>query len=241
MTASAWSLTRAANRVHSLPLQGCLFDLYGPFYEFRPVDPDEHPNKCSNYQPDLIYQVGICTISPSRFHHKVARTRAFRPGSHMSRATLHMLCGKIASGKSTLTAELSLIPSTVVISEDCWLTRLFGPEMNEIADYVRCSQRLRAVIGPHVQELLRLGVSVVLDFPANTLATRAWMKTLFEGAEADHCLHFLDVPDEVCKARLRARNAGGTHAFSASDAEFDLITSYFIPPSEAEGFRIVRR
>jgi predicted kinase len=159
----------------------------------------------------------------------------------MSQAMLHMLCGKIASGKSTLTAELSRTPSTVVISEDFWLRRLFGMEMNEVADYVRCSQRLREVIGPHVQELLRLGVSVVLDFPANTVATRAWMRTLFEGAEADHCLHFLDVRDEVCKARLRARNAAGTHDFAASDAEFDLITSYFTPPSEAEGFRIVRR
>ncbi len=118
------------------------------------------------------------------------------------------------------------MPSTVVISEDFWLSRLVGPEMNDVADYVRCSQRLRAVIGPHVQQLLRLGVSVVLDFPANTVATRAWMKTLFEGAGADHCLHFLDVADDICKARLRARNAGGTHDFAASDAEFDLITSY---------------
>lgn len=159
----------------------------------------------------------------------------------MSRATLHMLCGKIAAGKSTLTAELSLLPATIVISEDFWLSRLFGPEMHDVADYVRCAQRLREVIGPHVQQLLRLGLSVVLDFPANTIATRAWMKTLFEAAEADHCLHFLDVADEVCKARLRARNAAGTHDFAASDAQFDRITSYFVPPSEAEGFKIVRR
>lgn len=159
----------------------------------------------------------------------------------MSHATLHMLCGKIASGKSTLTAELSLLPATIVMSEDFWLSRLFGPEMHDVADYVRCSQRLREVIGPHVQQLLRLGLSVVLDFPANTVATRAWMKTLFEAAEADHCLHFLDVADEVCKARLRARNAAGTHDFAASDAQFDRITGYFVPPSEAEGFRIVRR
>jgi predicted kinase len=159
----------------------------------------------------------------------------------MSQATLHMLCGKMAAGKSTLTAELSRMPSTVVISEDFWLRRLFGPEMNDVADYVRYSRRLREAVAPHVQELLRIGVSVVLDFPANTLATRAWMKTLFDVAEADHCLHFLDVPDEVCKARLRARNAAGTHDFAASDAEFDLITSYFVPPSEAEGFKVVRR
>ena len=159
----------------------------------------------------------------------------------MSQATLHMLCGKMAAGKSTLTAELSRMPSTVVISEDFWLRRLFGPEMKDVADYVRYSRRLRGAVAPHVQELLRIGVSVVLDFPANTLATRAWMRTLFDVAEADHCLHFLDVPDEVCKARLRARNAAGTHDFAASDAEFDLITSYFVPPSEAEGFKVVRR
>ena len=74
------------------------------------------------------------------------------------RATLHMLCGKIAAGKSTLTAELGRMPSTVVISEDFWLSRLFGPEMNDVADYIRYSRRLREAVGPHVQDLLRLGV-----------------------------------------------------------------------------------
>jgi predicted kinase len=157
-----------------------------------------------------------------------------------NRATLHMLCGKIAAGKSTLTAELGRMPSTVVISEDFWLSRLFGSEMKDVEDYIRCSRRLRDAVGPHVQDLLRIGVSVVLDFPANTPSMRAWMRTLFETAGADHRLHFLDVPDEVCKARLRARNAAGTHDFAASDAEFDLISSYFVPPLEAEGFKVIR-
>jgi predicted kinase len=159
----------------------------------------------------------------------------------MSHATLHMLCGKIAAGKSTLTAELSRAPSTIVISEDFWLSRLFGPELKDVTDYVRCSRRLREAVGPHIQDLLRIGVSVVLDFPANTPSTRAWMRTVFEEAGADHCLHFLDVPDEVCKARLRARNVAGTHDFAAADAEFDLIASYFVPPSDAEGFKVIRR
>jgi hypothetical protein len=34
---------------------------------------------------------------------------------------------------------------------------------------------------------------------------------------AEHRLYFLDVPDEVCMARLRQRNAGGTHDFAAND------------------------
>lgn len=159
----------------------------------------------------------------------------------MATGTLHMICGKMASGKSTLTAELAQAPGTVVISEDFWLARLFGPEMHEVADYIRCSRRLREPMTPHIQDLLRAGVSVVLDFPANTVPTRAWMRTLFEGAGADHRLHVIDVSDEICKARLRARNAEGLHDFAATEAQFDAITSYFVLPSEDEGFTVVRR
>lgn len=156
-----------------------------------------------------------------------------------SQATLHLMCGKIAAGKSTLTRRLADASGTVLLSEDHLLARLYPGELIAVADYVRCSARLRDAIGPHVQALLRAGVSVVLDFPANTLKTRAWARSLFERAEADHRLHYLCVPDEVCRQRLRARNAEGAHEFAAGDAEFDLITSYFVPPTDAEGFNIV--
>lgn len=150
-----------------------------------------------------------------------------------------MICGKIAAGKSTLATTLAAHPHTIRISEDAWLACLFKDEQKTIEDYVRNSRRLREAMGDHVVELLRAGLSVVLDFPANTPASRQWMRGLFERAGADHRLHFLDVPDEVCKARLRARNAAGTHSFNASDAEFDLFTSYFVPPSATEGFEVV--
>lgn len=104
---------------------------------------------------------------------------------------------------------------------------------------MRCTGHLRDALTAHIIALLGAGLSVVLDFPANTLASRRWMRSLFEGAGADHQLHYLDVPDEVCKARLRARNAEGTHAFETSDAQFDLITGYFEAPTPAEGFNLV--
>ena len=43
--------------------------------------------------------------------------------------TLHLLCGKIASGKSTLAKELATQPSTVIIGEDDWLAHLFPGEI----------------------------------------------------------------------------------------------------------------
>ena len=154
------------------------------------------------------------------------------------RATLHMLCGKIAAGKSTLAAELAANHQALLVSEDFWTSHLFGPELREVADYIRLSRRLREAMGPHLTDILRAGISIVLDFPANTRANRAWMKAIYEAAGADHVLHVLDAPDEVCRSRLRARNAAATHEFAASDEQFDLITSYFEAPAADEGFAI---
>lgn len=158
-----------------------------------------------------------------------------------TRPTLHLLCGKIASGKSTLAKELADTPRTVIIGEDDWLEHLFPGEINSVDDYVRCTVRLRNAIGSHVTALLRIGVSVVLDFPANTVTNRTWMKSLLTGVQSELVLHFLDVPDDECLVRLRARNAARSHAFVVDDAQFDLITSYFVAPDKAEGFNIIWR
>jgi predicted kinase len=156
-----------------------------------------------------------------------------------TRPTLHLLCGKIASGKSTLAKKLAGTLRTVLISEDDWLEHLFPSEINSVDDYVRCTVRLRSAIGPHVTDLLRNGVSVVLDFPANTIANRTWMKSLLIGIQSNLVLHFLDVPDNECLARLHSRNTVRSHTFVVDDVQFDLITSYFVAPEKEEGFNIV--
>lgn len=153
---------------------------------------------------------------------------------------LHMVCGKIAAGKSTLTKHLAAQPKTVLISEDDWLALLYPNEIQALADYVRCAGRLREAMSGHIAALLAAGTSVVLDFPSNTPATRSWARGVFEKAEAAHRLHYLEVPDDVCKARLRARNLSGEHPFQTTDAQFDQITSHFVPPGAKEGFNIVR-
>jgi len=74
-------------------------------------------------------------------------------------ATLHLLCGKIAAGKSTLAATLADAQGTVLISEDHWLARLYPGEIGDIADYARAARRLCDAIGPHIRALLRAAVS----------------------------------------------------------------------------------
>jgi predicted kinase len=153
--------------------------------------------------------------------------------------TLHLLCGKIASGKSTLAAKLGSSPGCVIVSEDYWLAALFANEMQSISDYAHFSSKLRNAMKPHLVALLQAGLSVVLDFPANTRTQRDWMMSIIEESGADNRLHYLKVSDEVCRTRLHARNAEGTHDFAATDQQFDSITRYFSAPTVEEGFNII--
>lgn len=153
--------------------------------------------------------------------------------------TLHLVCGKIAAGKSTLCNRLAADPATLLVSEDRWMKGLYGPEMHSVEDYMRYSARFRDVIGPHIEDVLRAGLSVVLDFPANTVATRQWMHGIFENAGVAHQLHYLKASDALCRARMHARYARGEHEFLVTDDQFDLITSCFTPPAQSEGFNTI--
>ena len=64
------------------------------------------------------------------------------------------------------------------------------------------------------------------------------MRAMFEEAGASHQLHFLDVSDEVCRARMHARAAAGGDG--VSDAEFDHVTSFFVAREPNEGFNVIR-
>lgn len=165
---------------------------------------------------------------------------AATPAAPSCGPTLHLVCGKIAAGKSTLTNQLARAPNTVLINEDKLLATLYPGEIQSVADYVRCTTKLRSAIQPLVEDILAAGSSVVLDFPANTLASRSWMKTIITNTSASHCLHFLDVSDEECKRRLNRRNEEATHQFRTSEAEFDQITQFFTPPTNDEGFNVQR-
>ena len=155
------------------------------------------------------------------------------------RPTLHLICGKIAAGKSTLAKQLAAAPATLLISEDHWMAHLFKAELQTLDDYRIYSARLRAAMGPQVADILKAGLSVVLDFPANTVESRRWMRAIADAAGCADVLHVLDPPDAVCLARLRARNAAGEHPFQTSDADFALFSRYFVRPTPDEGFPIV--
>ena len=162
-----------------------------------------------------------------------------RPEKMMtSNAALHLLGGKAGAGKSTLAASLAAEHAAILIAEDIWLIRHYGP-MKSFDEYKTYSQRARTVVGPLVVDLLRRGINVVLDYPANTKASRVWLRSLSESAGAHHLLHYLDTPDEVCLQRIERRNIERPEgSYHLTKDDFDFVSSYFQAPEATEGFTI---
>jgi predicted kinase len=158
------------------------------------------------------------------------------------RPKVYFMCGKMAAGKSTYARGLAQTKDAVLFIQDELLDTLYPGEIRSIEDFVKYSARVREALSPHIQHLLTHGVSVVLDFPGNTRIQRRWFREILEGANVEHELHFIDVPNDLCKRQLRQRSAT-LPAGSAwtTDAEFDAITAYFQAPDEDEKFNVIRQ
>jgi predicted kinase len=157
----------------------------------------------------------------------------------VSVATLHFFCGKAGAGKSTRASALAQDGTAILLSEDIWLSRLYGDQIKVFDDYIRFSQKLNTVITPLVTNLLSAGMSVVMDYQANTRRRRSWFRSMFESANAEHVLHYLPTPDTLCLERIAKRNAEMPEGSSQlTVADYWHVTSYFEPPEESEGFNV---
>jgi predicted kinase len=155
-------------------------------------------------------------------------------------ATLLFFAGKMAAGKSTLAKRLAEREDAVVLNQDELLDALFPGLVVNVASYLEYSGRINKTIAPIVTALLMKGVSIVLDFPANTRNQRAWFRGIIDATGADHELHFVNTPDAICKARLKARSAHlppGTKWTTEED--FELVSSHFVAPAAGEGFNVI--
>ena len=157
------------------------------------------------------------------------------------RARLYFMCGKMAAGKSTHAKELAKAKGAVIFVQDELLDALYPGEILVIEDFVKCSARVRDAVSPYIVEFLARGISVVLDFPGNTVGQRAWFRGLVESAGVEHELHYIDATDDLCKRQLKQRSSAlpaGTPW--TTEAEFDAVNAFFQAPTEQERFNVIR-
>ncbi|WP_406662956.1 AAA family ATPase [Gallaecimonas sp. GXIMD1310] len=157
----------------------------------------------------------------------------------MAPGTLTFFTGKMGAGKSTLAAQIARQQQAVLLSEDEWLSALYPGQITSVKDYITYAERLKSQMQPLVQAMLAAGTSVVMDFPANTTAQRAWFKAIFTAVAAPHRLVFIDVSDALCLQQIEKRRLAEPHRAATDTPEmFARISAYFQPPAAAEGFNV---
>jgi predicted kinase len=161
-------------------------------------------------------------------------------------ATIHLLFGPVGSGKTTYGRALAAERRAAFFCLDEWMAALFMMDapVPLTLDWAlprteRCEQQIWAV----ARQLLALGVDVILELGFFKRAQRARVRAHVTDAGAEATIHVLDVPRELRRERVRARNQGSaTLTVEVDDAMFDWAEDYYEPldDDELRGVHIVR-
>ena len=153
--------------------------------------------------------------------------------------TAFLICGSTGAGKTTYSRTLAESKCAQVFSIDEWMKTLFwmdAPPKPDIDWSLSRVHRCEIQIWLVSQRLLKTGQAVVLDLGFSKKEQRDRVKSWIESAGYKAELHFLDVPVDVRRKRVQARNLSrsGTFSFEVDDAMFDWMESYFERPSGDE-------
>ncbi len=120
----------------------------------------------------------------------------------MSEARLILTCGLPGAGKTALAKQLAADRSAVRLTKDEWLWAL-GSSPWDMPTQVKVEHELWHL----AQEILRLGLSVVLDFGLWARIERDEMRSTARCLGVGVELHYLDVPTDELWRRIEARNS----------------------------------
>ena len=139
---------------------------------------------------------------------------------------LHLVCGKPAAGKSTLTARLGAADDTRVISEDSWLAALYGAayyvfEEKEDDRWARAVQQYVIHLLPHETKSPKrlLDVGCALGHVAALAQRRGWRVTGIDiSASAVSRARSPSSNGRRAPCSRGARNSGSPHSAASTAA-----------------------
>ena len=154
-------------------------------------------------------------------------------------ATVHLVCGPIAAGKTTYSRKLALELGAVRFSLDEWVVGLFGktlPEPMNIEWWTEHCELCRERIWTTCCALLPLHVDVILDFGLPDRASRERYRGAAQALGAAARLHVVEAERALRRERnlRRNREQGETYALQVSEPMFDGAEPWWEPPTADE-------
>jgi predicted kinase len=148
----------------------------------------------------------------------------------VSEARLILTCGLPGTGKTALARQLAADRGAVRLTKDEWLWAIGATPWDTSA-----REKVEAELWRLAQEILRLGLSVVLDFGLWARSERDEKRSVARSLGAGVELHYLDVPADEMWRRIEARNSAppwDSHPIRRSD--LDAWLRMFREPDAAE-------
>jgi predicted kinase len=140
------------------------------------------------------------------------------------------MCGLPAAGKTAQARQLAADRSALRLTQDEWVIAL-GASPWDVSSRDKVDRELWRL----ALEVLRLGLSVVVDFGLWSRGERDEMRSAARDLRVDVELHYLDVPAEELWRRIEARNLETPwSSFPIGRADFDEWLSIFEAPDAAE-------
>lgn len=153
----------------------------------------------------------------------------------MSKATLHLMVGLPGSGKTTRAKELEVQLGAVRFTPDEWHLQLFGQDSHQ-PEHDERHTRVERVMWSVAERLLKMGVSVILDYGFWSREERDGLRGQAKKLGVGFQIHYMDVPLDELQRRIEARNEQIADApvFHITREEIELWHSWFEAPTEEE-------
>jgi predicted kinase len=148
----------------------------------------------------------------------------------VSEARLLLTCGLPGTGKTALARQLAADRGAVRLTKDEWLWALGSSPWDTLTQ-----EKVEAELWRLAQDILRRGLSVVLDFGLWARIERDEMRSVARGLGVGVELHYLEAPVDELWRRIEARNSEppwDSHPIRRSDLEAWLRV--FQAPGAAE-------
>lgn len=152
-------------------------------------------------------------------------------------AKIHLIYGKLCSGKTTLARELAQQEKGILLSCDELMLTLF-PEDGLGAEYDAISSRAKEYLWKKVFELNDIGVNVILDWGCWSRASRDEAVSRCRMRNVSVVRHLIDISDAEWRRRIEQRNQaiqqGKTQDYPVDEGLYRKFLSRYEPPSADE-------